>query len=279
MHGTALRRMRRFRGVSRARLGVDQPECPRAQVETPSWLAIPEHDPGHACIRVIKPKIGDPGSDVVLVTGDPFRVAELAALQFDGQAVAAGQDDLDIASPPAIRGPGLHPDCKPLRLGPFPYLLLAFRMPQALRIVLSAGRGHPGWMSKVLLADAAVTALGHERDGPRAVWQIRTLVARQAHQGSVTVVTLLVPLFRTTVPGVDFTSGHQVQADHEQIRRHDASDDEHAAAGSERPRRMADKGLACQAGPVVGGQMFVREVPLKKEVPLGARARSCGDQK
>jgi hypothetical protein len=79
---------------------------------------------------------------------------------------------------------------------------------------------------------------------------------------------------------VDFTSGHQVQADHEQICRHDASDDEHAAAGSERPRRMDDKGgWLAQAGPVVGGQMFVREVPLKKEIPLGARARSCGDQK
>jgi hypothetical protein len=50
---------------------------------------------------------------------------------------------------------------------------------------------------------------------------------------------------------VDFKSGHQVQADHEQICRHDASDYEHAAASSERPRRVADKGLACQAGPVV----------------------------
>jgi hypothetical protein len=35
---------------------------------------------------------------------------------------------------------------------------------------------------------------------------------------------------------------------------------------------MDDKVLACQAGPVVGSQMFVREVPLKKEVPLGAKA-------
>jgi len=129
---------------------------------------VSEHDPGHACIRVIKPQIGDPGSGVVLVTGDPFRVTELTALQFDGQAVAAGQDDLDIASPPAVRGPGLHPGCEPLRLGPFPYRLLAFRMPQ--------GAGLPS---------------------------------------------------RT----------------------------------------------------VVGSQMFVREVPLKKEVPLGAEARSCGDQK
>jgi hypothetical protein len=94
------------------------------------------------------------------VTGDPFRVAELAALQFDGQAVAAGQDDLDVAAPPTVRGPGLHPGCEPLRLGPFPYRLLAFRMPQALRTVLSAGRGYPGRMSKVLLADAAVRPLG-----------------------------------------------------------------------------------------------------------------------
>jgi hypothetical protein len=133
-------------------------------------------------------------------------------------------------------------------------------------------------MSEMPLASPAVTALGHERDGPRPVRQICPLVARQAHQGPVTVVTLLPPLLCTPVSGVDFKSGHQVQADHEQICRHDASDDEHATAGSELPRRMADKGAAYQAGPVVG-QMSVREVPLRKEVPLGARARSCGDQK
>jgi hypothetical protein len=67
---------------------VDQSERPRAQVETPSWLAMPEHNPGHWCIRVIKPQIGDPGSGVILVTGNPCRVTELAALQFDGQSPA-----------------------------------------------------------------------------------------------------------------------------------------------------------------------------------------------
>jgi hypothetical protein len=97
-------------------------------------------------------------------------------------------------------------------------------------------------MSEVLLAGSALPALGHQRHGPRAVRQIRPLVARQAHQGPVTVVTLLPPLLRPPVSGVDFTSGHQVQADHEQSCHHDASDDEHAAAGSERPRRMDDKG-------------------------------------
>jgi hypothetical protein len=88
------------------------------------------------------------------VTGDPFGVAELAALRFDAQAVAAGQDDLDIAAPPTVRGPGLHPGREPLRLGPPPYCLLAFRVPQALRAVLSAGRRHSGRMSEVLLADS-----------------------------------------------------------------------------------------------------------------------------
>jgi hypothetical protein len=144
MHGTASRRMWRFSGVSRARLGVDQPECPRAQVETPSRLAIPEHDPGHSCIRMIKPQIGDPGPGVVLVTGDPFRVTEFTALQFNGEALAAGQDNLDVAAPPAVRNPGLHPGCESLRLGPFPYRLLAFGVPQASRLCLPPGRTIPG---------------------------------------------------------------------------------------------------------------------------------------
>jgi hypothetical protein len=61
-------------------------------------------------------------------------------------------------------------------------------------------------------------------------------------QGAVTVVTLLPPLLRAPVSSVNFTSGHQIQADYEQIRHHDTSDDEHAAAGSERPCRMADRG-------------------------------------
>jgi len=181
-----------------------------------------------------------------------FRVTELAALQFDGQAVAAGQDDLDIAAPPAVRGPGLHPGREPLRLSPFPYRLLTFRMPQALRAVLSARRGHSGRMSEMPLASPTLPASGHERDGPRAVRQIRPLVARQAHQGPVTVVTLLPPLLCTPVSGVDLKSGHQVQADHEQICRHDASDDEHAAAGSERPRRMTDKGWLAKPDPSSG---------------------------
>ena len=104
-------------------------------------------------------------------------------------------------------------------------------------------------MGEVLLAGSALPALGYQRYDPRAARQIRPLVARQAYQGAVTVVTLLPPLLRTPVPGVDFTSGHQVQADHEQICRHDASNDEHAAAGSERPRRMDDRGWLAKPNP------------------------------
>jgi hypothetical protein len=36
---------------------------------------------------------------------EPFRVGDLAALQLDGNADAAGQNDLDISSPPAVGGP------------------------------------------------------------------------------------------------------------------------------------------------------------------------------
>ena len=176
---------------------------------------------GHSCIRMIEPQIGDPSPGVVLVTGDPFRVTEFTALQFDGETVAAGQDDLDVAAPPTVRSPGLHPGCESLRLGPFPYRLLAFGVPQAFPAMPSAGWHHSGRMSEVLLAGPALPALGHQRYGPRAARQIRPLMARQAYQGSVTVVTLLPPFFRTPVPGVDFTSGHQVQADHEQICCHE----------------------------------------------------------
>jgi len=48
-------------------------------------------------------------------------------------------------------------------------------------------------------------------------------------------MTFLPPLPGLPVLGVDFESGHQVQADDEQIRHHDTSDDEHAAADSELP--------------------------------------------
>ena len=63
-----------------------------------------------------------------------------------------------------------------------------------------------------VVGEYSISAVG---PGPRAARQIRPLMARQAYQGSVTVVTLLPPFLRTPVPGVDFTSGHQVQADHE----------------------------------------------------------------
>jgi len=118
--------------------------------------------------------------------------------------------------------------------------------------VPSAGWDHSGRMSEVLLAGSALPALGHQRYGPRAARQIRPLIARQAYQGAVTVVTLLPPFLCAPVPGVDFTSGHQVQADHEQICRHDASDDEHAAAGSKRPRRMDDRGWLAKPDPSSG---------------------------
>jgi hypothetical protein len=99
--------------------------------------------------------------------------------------------------------------------------------------------------------------------------EIRPLAARLAYQGAVTGAALLPALLCKPVAGVDFTSGHQLQADHEQIRHHDASDDEHAAAGSEHPHRMANRGWI--AKPTCRqDSKCLRGVPLKKEVPLGS---------
>jgi hypothetical protein len=87
-------------------------------------------------------------------------------------------------------------------------------------------------MSEVTATNAAILALGNHRDGPRAIRQVRSLVARQTYQGSVTVMTLLPPLPSLPILGVDFESSCQVQGYNEQVRHHDTSDDEHAAAGT-----------------------------------------------
>jgi hypothetical protein len=68
---------------------------------------------------------------------------------------------------------------------------------------------------------------------------------------------------------MDFKPGHQIQADHEQIRHHDTSDDKHAAVGSECRCRMADRGLACQADSPSGSQECVGAA---ERVPLGSGA-------
>lgn len=81
-----------------------------------------------------------------------------------------------------------------------------------------------------------------QRHDLRPAGQVRTLVARQAYKGPVTVVALLPPILCTPVLGVDFKSGRQVQSDNEQIRHHDTSDDEHAAGGSERRCRVTNTG-------------------------------------
>ena len=106
---------------------------------------------------------------------------------------------------------------------------------QAFRVVPTTRRGHTWRMSKVAATGAALFAFGNQGDDPRAIRQFHSLVARQAHQSLVAVMTFLPLLPGLPVPGVDFESGHQVQADDEQIRHHHTSDDEHAAADSELP--------------------------------------------
>jgi hypothetical protein len=89
-------------------------------------------------------------------------------------------------------------------------------------------------------------------------------------------MTLFPPLLRTPVSGMDFKSGHQVQADHEQIRHHDASDDVHAAADNEAgTARLTRAGLPSR--PFVGSQECV-QVPLKRGCGW-AQGPSRGDQK
>jgi hypothetical protein len=62
----------------------------------------------------------NPGPDVILVAIEPFRVGDLAALQLDGDAGDAGQNDLDITAAPTADGPGLHPGREPLIHCPAP---------------------------------------------------------------------------------------------------------------------------------------------------------------
>jgi hypothetical protein len=109
------------------------------------------------------------------------------------------------------------------------------RVLQAFRVVPTTRRGHPGRVSEVAATGAALLAFGNQRDDPRAIRQFRSLVARQAHQGLVAVMTFLPPLQGLSVLGVNFESSCQVQADDKHVRQHDTSDDEHAAAGSELP--------------------------------------------
>jgi hypothetical protein len=90
-------------------------------------------------------------------------------------------------------------------------------------------------MSEVAATGAALFAFGNQGDDPQAIRQFRSLVARQAHQGLVAVMTFLPPLPALLVLGVDFEPVHQVQADDEHVRHHDTSDDEHTAADSELP--------------------------------------------
>lgn len=78
-----------------------------------------------------EPHVGDPCPDVVLVASDPFRVGDLAALQFDGDADAAGHDDLDITAPSTVGCPGLYPGRESLFSRPSPQGLLAVRVVQA----------------------------------------------------------------------------------------------------------------------------------------------------
>jgi hypothetical protein len=166
---------------------------------------------------------------------EPFRVGDLAALQLDGNAGATGQNDLDITAPPAIGGPGFHPGREPLLYRPPPQRLLAMRVFQAFRMVPTTRRGHPGRMSKVLATSAFLLAFGNQSDDPRVIRQVRPLVARQAHQGLIAVMTFLPPLQGLSVLGVDFESSCQVQADDKYICHYDTSDDERAAADSELP--------------------------------------------
>jgi hypothetical protein len=106
-------------------------------------------------------------------------------------------------------------------------------------------------MSEVAATGTADTASGDQGDDQRPVRQVSSLVARQTYQGLITVMAFLPPLPSLPVLGVDLKSGRKIQADNEQIRHHDTSDDEHAAAGSECPHRMADR-AGLPSRPVVG---------------------------
>jgi hypothetical protein len=119
-----------------------------------------------------------------------------------------------------------------------------------------------------LAAQPLVTAAA---PGSSCAARMRHRVARLAYQGAVTVMALLPPLLRTPVSGMDFKPGHQIQADHEQIRHHDTSDDEHAAAGSEYRCRMADRGW--RAKPTRRGVSGVGVVAA------GLGSLSCGEHK
>src|SRR5580698_6970395 len=95
VHNDALRRRRCRRDSSRIGGRIDQRDLPRLRVEPPAWLSVPESDPGYPYARTPEPHVGDPGPDIILVAAEPFRVGDLAALQLDGNAGTARQNDLN----------------------------------------------------------------------------------------------------------------------------------------------------------------------------------------
>jgi hypothetical protein len=212
---------------------VDQPDLASRYVKSPAGLTAVEYDARDPSAWMPKPHIGDPGLEVIVMAGEPFRICDVAELDLQRYTAAAGQGDCDIAAPPSVSGPGLHPGGGAMGFCPSPQLLFACGVPQGFRIVPAVWRCHPGRVSEMSAARTTLAAFRDQRDHARAAGQVRTFVALPADQCPVPVVALVVPLPGFPVTGMHFPPGYQIQADHEQIH-YDTSDDEPTTAGDQR---------------------------------------------
>ncbi|XNL30147.1 hypothetical protein R8Z50_11025 [Longispora sp. K20-0274] len=82
----------------------EQVEFSLGGVEVPDIHAALEQDPGPRDRRVPQPDVADALADVVLVTGQPFRIGQLSALQFERQARPVAQRNAGVSASTVVIG-------------------------------------------------------------------------------------------------------------------------------------------------------------------------------
>ena len=139
------------------------------------------------------------------------RLTQRARNRYRWDLLALGQGDGHVAAAPPIWRAGLDP-CGGIPADrPLLQQVLGGCVPQGLRAVLPAGRGHARRVREVLAAGTASSALEDQRDLPRTARQVHSLVAQGAHHSAVAVVSPGVPVFCFAVCDMHFSPRFQVQ--------------------------------------------------------------------